>query len=61
MASGAYTNIHKRIHTHTHTHTHVRTHTHTHTHTHAHTHTFVDESDYKKPGAHWPQTGACLV
>ena len=35
----------------THAHAHARAHTHTHTHTHTH------ESDFKKPGAHWPAPG----
>jgi len=32
-----------------------------HTHTHKHTHTCSQESDIKKPGAHWPAAGVRLV
>ena len=40
----------------THTHTHARTHTHTHTQTH-----FLDKSNFKKPGSHWPINNNTLV
>ena len=45
-------------------HTHARTHARTHTHTHTHTHTyanFMNKSNFKEPGIHWPVTNTYLV